>query len=40
MRHAALMIGVGLALGCAVAFADPHPEVLENSIGIKLRRVQ
>jgi formylglycine-generating enzyme required for sulfatase activity len=31
------MIGVVIALGCAGAFAEPGPEVLENSIGIKLQ---
>jgi formylglycine-generating enzyme required for sulfatase activity len=39
MRYAVLMIGVGLALDCTVAFAHPQPEVLENSIGIKLRPI-
>ena len=33
------MIGAALTLGCAVAFADPRPEVLENSIGIELRLI-
>ena len=36
MRREAWMIGVVIALGCGVASAEPGPEVLENSIGIKL----
>jgi formylglycine-generating enzyme required for sulfatase activity len=37
MRWEARMIGVVIALGCAVALAEPGAEVLENSIGMKLK---
>ena len=37
MRWEAWIIGVVIVLGCGVALAEPGPEVLENSIGIKLK---